>query len=431
MSITNIPFLEGASDDLIPALLSWAHVPQPMKFCTVTGGAGAGKSHMLAELYKTMWEMHDTGMLNADVFEFCSTTHRSVTVLEGMMRPMATLLGRKPEEVRTLHSILSLVPANKTLCLRYGNKKLNYSDVAKAVTTNTYAGNHFGPDNTVRILICDESNWLPKAALDIIECYHPNTRIIFVGSENQIGSDNNGVSPVYTKGYPNYLLNTKWRALGNPDMQTIYDQVEQDVIHKNPVSYFPPENTAIKYFKEDNWLATMKALFESEHAQESIVLAWTNKRVAELVLHIRQLQGRSGLFDISGKRQVLVSSSPLIPKYNPKIIHYKGGLAIEVKTHAKNPKTYYSLLGNSYAEYEALCNNHTAAVARDSNLIRPSLVASCEAMTVASAMGTTCNFALLDLPNINMSAARTPELHRRMWNVAHSRAKIKNFALIS
>ena len=143
--------------------------------------------------------------------QVCGTTHESLGVIKADL---------KDSKLRTLYSILQLVPVKGVIHKRLGSSKKPASYDPKPNEI----------DLTEWRLVCDESNFISQETLTIIDKWFPNLKVIYIGSEHQLGTEQ-GPSRIFEQGYANFFLNTSFRA-GNADVQEVYDVSEQDVIHK-------------------------------------------------------------------------------------------------------------------------------------------------------------------------------------------------------
>lgn len=394
----------GDSEAIISGILAWLTDPKSTPHCTITGGPGAGKTHMIKELMEAHKTFLELGIGNTTPLTICGTTHESLDVIKKHFKDL---------QLNTLYSILSLVPVKGVICRRYGNQK----------KASTYTPKPNEIDTTTQILLCDESNFIDQETLTIISKWNPNTRIIFVGSENQLGP-NMGKSPIFTQGWDNFYLNTAYRA-SNADVQAVYDSSEEDVINKSSIRYVE-NNPSIIYMNAEDWEATMLKAYNSPMAHKCITLAYTNKRVFELVGMIRASQGKAGHFNLAGPTQALRAGSSKIPKKKvPLRRNENGHVYVPVKTESGELRSY---VGETYEHYEYLMSKDHK---REPNEIYPSLVASMEARTIHGAQGGTWDYTFLDMTNMYSLKCRDIETYRRAKHVAESRHTTKLFVKIS
>ena len=400
----------GDAKVIVSAIMAWLNDPNSSQHCTVTGGPGAGKTWMLKELKETWDSFAELGIGETSIgFTLCGTTHDSLDVLRRSV-------GIDPKQLRTLYSLLEMMPVKGKIHKRKGKLKLaaDYVPTAQEV------------DQTEMLLVCDEGNYIAQETLTIINNWHPNVRIIFVGSEHQLGTDV-GVSKIFEQGFDNFYLNTEFRS-DNADVQEVYDSSERDVINKvHQVTYV--QNPSIVYLSSDDWYKTLKQAFDPAQSNDCIALAYTNKRVYELIGMIRQFQGRSGYYDFAGPTQVLRAGSGQIPKKRATLKRdEKGHVYIPVQGSKKELRSY---IGETYQHYQYLSSSdHKRLKEKDFEEIYPSLVASMQGSTVHSAQGGTWDYTFLDLVDLMKLQRRDMETFRRVKHVAESRHRKKIFVKV-
>jgi len=398
--------ITGDAKAIISGVLSWLNDPTGTKHCTITGGPGAGKTWLIKELLATHENFMDLGIGTREPITVSATTHDSLAVIQRALQEGGAL--------RTIYSQLELVPVNSQICKRVGKfkKPATYMPKPEEVITD------------VRYYICDESNFMSEETVTIIENWFPNVKIIFIGSENQLGTGS-GKSLIFTQGWDNFYLNTSFRA-GNADVQAVYDSSEEDVINEE---LFPRyvTNPSIEYLTGPAWEDTIRRAYASPVADKCITLAYTNKRVYELVGMIRESQGKSGHYDKNEPRQALRAGSPLIAKKNIAIETDNNGLDY-IPIPVQNPKKgrTRSYIAQSYEHYEYLCGGEHRAIRREDE-IYPSLIASMEASTIHGAQGGTWDYTFLDFDNMATVKRYDMETFRRMKHVAESRHTTKIF----
>lgn len=411
---------EGDASVVIAGILSWIVNPNATKHCTITGGPGAGKSHMIKEMVETYNRFKDLKLLQqknpVPLTVTCGTNDSCKVVSDMMNLKPATVtspwgISAAQETVGTFHTHLGFTVRNKRACFRRGNKFF-FND--------PHREKEFQPITETReILIADEANYINTDVFALLEEFHPNVRVIFIGSQHQLGSDE-GESPIFKQGYDSFLLNTKWRA-GNADVQAVYDHTEKDVING---TYSPIlDNPSLVYLTEEDWYETMRNAYTSPKNLSVVTLAYTNKRVFELVGIIRAMKGLEGMYDIHGPRQALIKHSR-IPKTGCTIKTSNDGDYISVG--AGNSRTQRSYIANSMDEFKWLSNKANQNRAFE---INPALVASMEARTVHGAQGSTYDYVFLDLRDIAVSRRFSLETFRRLTHVGQSRQTTKIYAL--
>jgi len=391
----------GDSEVIINNLISWANNKTASQHCTVTGGPGAGKTYLIRALLEKI-DLHlslNLGLLKEYNIFVTSTTNKSLENLP-------------PHEFtfdRTIYSILQLVPDKGVIKLRKGKHLVDASYNPSLVEKS--------PLNS--LIICDESNYISQETLEIISKWFPYVRIIFIGSEHQLGSES-GISKIFDQGWDNFYLDTSFRA-DNPDVQAVYDNSENDVINQT-VNYI--NNPSIVYLNEKDWLDLMNQFATSD--KDFITVAYTNKRVYELVGKIRQMKGKQGFYDLLSDTQVLRAGSPLIPKYNPPIDTLAIGTKCIRVTAPGSNAVLRSPVAESYEHFLSLQKTYK----RGDKFIYPSLVSSTEAQTIHTAQGGTWDYTFFDLPNLSYPKFKDPETFRRLKHVAESRHRKKLFVRV-
>lgn len=424
----------GDASLIVSGLLSWMNDPTASKHCTVTGGAGAGKTHMIKQLCDSHAMFNQLGIGAATIpFEVVSTTHDSVEVLSRFLNSStavkkyrrvdinpstAMAIPIKPREIRTIYSLLGLVPSKGIIHKRVGgNKKLNVNQSKQGIKDKAY-----DPYLTEQFIVCDESNYTTQDTLDLIDIWWPNTRIIFIGSQHQLGASS-GQSVIFNQGWDNFFLNTKFRSK-NTDVQAVYDSTEEDVINGGAVRDIL-NNPTVVYLRKQEWLATLKNAYTADTKLNVVTLAYTNERVFELVGMIRYMQGRPGFFDAGGYTQALRAGSSKIRKKGVNTLRDENGmLYVPVQSQKKILRSYAA---ESYEHFKYLSSKHHQRIPDE---IYPSLLASTEAMTIHGAQGGTWDYVFVDLPNINTAKRYDPETYRRLRHVAMTRQTTMLFILI-
>lgn len=404
ISVNPNTVITGDAPAIIAGVLAWLVDPKSSKHCTITGGPGAGKTWMIKDLIQSFEQYQELGIADPDMdLTVTGTTHESLAIIKQDVPTAST---------RTIYSHLGLVPLAGKIHKRDGKKKISADYDPQMFEVNTH----------LKYFLCDEANYIPEEALTIIGKWFPNIKIIFVGSEHQLGTDT-GPSKIFTQGWDNFYLNTGFRA-DNADVQATYDNSEQDVINQNPTPVFT-QNPSVFYLSSADWFATMEKAYTSENAHKCITLAYTNERVFELVGIIRKFQGKAGHFNLTGPTQALRSGSPLIPKKNVELKRDSNNQTyVPIDTNS-GPKRSY--VGQSYKHYKYLASRaHT----RRSDEVYPSLVASKEASTIHGSQGGTWDYTFLDLTNLNYLRYRDTETFRRAKHVAESRHRNKLFIKI-
>lgn len=397
----------GDAQAVIAGLLAWITNPTSSQHCTVTGGPGAGKTWMIKELVKAHKTFNRLGIGTRTDLHISGTTHDSLAIISKALDDTS---------LKTIYAELDLVPHKGIIHLRQGGEK-------RPAAYNPEPGETYLDDT---LYICDESNYITQETLTIISKWWPSVRIIFIGSEHQLGTES-GPSKIFQQGWDNYFLNTSYRA-DNADVQQIYDMSEEDVISKvRNVRHI--QNPSVMYLHDADWMDLLKRAYTSDKAAGCITLAHTNKRVFELVGHIRNIQGKTGYFTIGEPVQALRLGTSLLSKKKIRLVTDNNGLVyIPVPTGPKGKQIKYSYVGDSWEHYEYLCSStHT----RITNEIYPSLVASTEASTVHGAQGGTWDYTFLDLTNFESMKRYDMETYRRAMHVGKSRHRKKLFIKIT
>jgi hypothetical protein len=393
----------GNADTIIAGVLAWLVDPEGTRHCTVTGGPGAGKTWMVKKLVAAFRAYQKAGLCNPHKqLTVCGTTHESLAILS---RELGTPL-------ETIYSIFGLIPVS-------GEMRKSTDSGLKGVG---YKPNMAEKGYINKYFICDEANYIAEDTLELIDIWYPNVKIIFVGSENQLGTDK-GTSKIFTRGYTNFYLNTAFRA-NNTDVQAVYDNSEEDVVNRNPKPVHI-QNPSVFYLGNDDWWSAITRAYLSANASECITLAYTNKRVHELAGAIRAIQGKAGHFGMDEEgTQILVRGSPRMAKRGFELKQDRNGQVYIPAGHGNRKRSY---VGASYEHFEYLKSREHK---RRSDEIYPSLIASSEASTIHGAQGGTWEYTFLDLPNFSYLKQRDMETYRRMKHVAESRHRNKLFIKI-
>lgn len=404
----------GDSDIIASAVMSWIVNPLRSQHCTITGGPGAGKTHLIKELVTRFRKYEELKIITKTSIHITGTTHESIAVL-------ARKIPELPYYPRTFYSLLSLIPIKGVIKKKIGKKLYDATYTpSKAEQLDSFDWQARGGSKApTQILICDESNFISDETLTIVNKWFPTLRIIFVGSENQLGM---GVGPssIFTQGWDNFYLNTNYRA-SNQEVLDVYNSSEKDVVTK---AYAPSylQNSSIVYLNTEDWEGIIKQAYTSEQSPSFITLAHKNLRVFDLVGQIRKYQGRPGFFDISGPTQGLYLGSSNIRKKDIKLERDDNG-DVYIPIYTAKGDELRSYVGKNYFHYLDLKKDYKTS--NRFNEIYPSLVASTQAMTIHGAQGGTWDYVFLDLVDLLALQKYDPETFRRAKHVAESRHRKK------
>ena len=271
-----------------------------MRFMTLEGPAGSGKTYLLQQIVKTF---------NGKKIGFCAPTHKAVKVLTKMAFDAGIdhLL-----DIRTIHSALGL-----TMKRKYGKEVLER--------------NKFAKERVYDVLWIDEGSMLGDDILGyILNC--KSDKVIFVGDRYQIGAVNapvGSVSSIFTDvDLITRLTEIVRTAEGNPiiELATSFRSA-QDTIMAGGIAGFPminnnlnAEGHGIKVTGITPWFEQYVALAKSKEFAEdpdhARIVCYTNDCVDEINAAVRtHLHGHDVVDYLVGEVLVAQAKGPTENSY--------------------------------------------------------------------------------------------------------------------
>lgn len=285
----------------------------PAKTFVLSGGAGVGKTYLMAHLKNNMHKRyHDACALLGEPVKykdvvFTATTNKAAEVLEKAVN----------EPVKTIHTYLHLT----------------VEENFKTGKTTIKRTNKWMPINN-RIIFIDEASMIDSTLYSEILRTCLDCKIIFVGDHAQMAPVKEELSPIYSNVIKkNFIfLSEPIRNAGSPALMDLCTQLRNTVETGvfTPIKEVPGH---IEHLDKHEMQQKIDTTFFSENA-DARILCYTNKRVQNYNEHIRALRGKSSKLEpgdvmvvaqsytdrgvnLSVEREVLVTSvEPQILTYN-------------------------------------------------------------------------------------------------------------------
>lgn len=248
----------------------------PAKTFILSGGAGVGKTYLMAHLKNNMHKRYNDAcallgepVKYTDVL-FTATTNKAAEVLENTIN----------EPVMTIHTCLHLTVEE--------NFKTGKTSIKR---TNKWA------PITNSIIFIDEASMIDSTLYAEILRTCLKCKIIFVGDHAQMAPVKEQISPIYSGvDDKNFIfLSEPIRNANSPALMNLCTQlratVETNVF--NPIKEIPGH---IEYLDSQQMQNKINATFISENA-DARILCYTNKRVQSYNEHIRQLRGKTTMLE--------------------------------------------------------------------------------------------------------------------------------------
>ena len=244
----------------------------PDRTFVLSGGAGVGKTYLMAHLKNTMHRRYNEAcaLLGEPVkyveAVFTATTNKAADILEKSVN----------EPVSTIHTYLRLTVDQ------------NFKTGVTTITRSKRWAPIFN-----RIIFIDESSMIDSTLYAEILRTCKDCKIIFVGDHAQMAPVKEELSPIYSSVIKkNFVfLSEPIRNAGSPALMNLCDQlratVETGVF--TPIKEVPGH---IEYLDKQQMQNKIDATFLPENA-DARILCYTNKRVQGYNEHIRRLRGKS------------------------------------------------------------------------------------------------------------------------------------------
>lgn len=257
------------------------------KYHRVSGGAGVGKSFFISKVADDILKhkLPDTHIFNVAI---TATTNKAAAVLQDAMP-------HRRGDIGTIYSFMNLRVQND---FQTGDHKV--------VPTARWTVH----DKT--LIIVDEASMVTRSLMEYIEKgTTSNCKVLFVGDKNQLAPVREAISPVYANNYTESMLLTPVRNSGQPALMELCEQAKDTVLtgRFHPIKEVPG---VIDFVSGEE----LKGILEREYSQEDPakrVLCYTNKRVIEYNLFIRQLRGYTDAYNV-GEMMTNNSSAELVDK---------------------------------------------------------------------------------------------------------------------
>lgn len=257
------------------------------KFHRISGGAGVGKSFFISKVADDilkhkgpdcpLWEIAIT-----------ATTNKAAAVLKNSMQ-------HRRGEIQTIYSFMNLRVHSD---FNSGTKKV--------VPTKRWVV------HSRTLIIVDEASMVNKNLYDYIDKGTDSTcKILFVGDKNQLAPVKEHISPVYTLPHSESLLVQPMRNSTQPALMALCEQAKDTVLTGK--FHRITEVPGVIDFIDGN---QMKGILEREYHTEDPskrVLCYTNARVIDYNLYIRELRGYTEHYAV-GEMLTNNSSAELVDK---------------------------------------------------------------------------------------------------------------------
>ena len=248
----------------------------PAKTFILSGGAGVGKTYLMAHLKNNMHKRYNEAcaLLGEPVkyknVIFTATTNKAAEVLENTIN----------EPVMTIHTCLHLT----------------VEENFKTGKTSTKRTNKWAPINNAIVFI-DEASMIDSTLYAEILRTCLKCKIIFVGDHAQMAPVKEQISPIYSGvDDKNFIfLSEPIRNADSPALMNLCTQLRDTVENNifNPIKEIPGH---IEYLNNQQMQNKIDTIFLPENA-DARILCYTNKRVQSYNEHIRQLRGKSAILE--------------------------------------------------------------------------------------------------------------------------------------
>lgn len=241
------------------------------KTMILSGGAGTGKTYFIAQVAKSILNHKEKGSA-LHIVAVTATTNKAVAVI-------AEEIGDLINEVETVYSFMNLRVS----------ENFNTGAIKIVPTTNWRV-------HTGTLLIIDECSMINKELFKWLDKGLDSTcKVLFVGDQNQLAPIKEELSPIYTQDYSISNLSMPVRQVNQPALMNLSEQMKQTV----ETGLFTPIIEVPGVIDLING-TQLRGILEREYSQENPsrrVLAYTNKRVIEYNIHIRELRGYKEPFE--------------------------------------------------------------------------------------------------------------------------------------
>lgn len=257
------------------------------KFHRISGGAGTGKSFFISKVADDILK-HKGPSCPLVAIAITATTNKAAAVLKNSMQ-------HRRGDIQTIYSFMNL------------RVHSNYNDgTQKVVPTKRWVV------HTRTLIIVDEASMVNKSLYDYIDKGTDGTcKILFVGDKNQLAPVKENISPVYSLNHTESLLIKPMRNSTQPALMALCEQAKDTVLTGK--FHRIEEVPGVIDFVDG---IQMKGILEREYHTEDPskrVLSYTNARVIDYNLYIRELRGYTEHYAV-GEMLTNNSSAELVDK---------------------------------------------------------------------------------------------------------------------
>lgn len=290
--------LNKEQQDAFADVLNFINDPS-RKFHRVSGGAGTGKSFFISKVTDDILK-HKAPSCNLVDVAVTATTNKAAAVLKNTMP-------YRRGDIQTIYSFMNLRVHND---ITSGEQRI--------VPTAKWDVH----DRT--LIIVDEASMVNKTLYDYID--KGTTRgckILFVGDKNQLAPVKENISPVYSKTKTESFLTQPVRQQNQQALMDL-SELTKDTVLTGKFHKIQEVPGVIDFISGNQ----MKGILEREYAQEDAnrrILCYTNKRVRDYNLYVRQLRGYTQNYEV-GEYLTNNSSAELVDKtrlYTDQVVQVK------------------------------------------------------------------------------------------------------------
>ena len=257
------------------------------KIHRVSGGAGTGKSFFISKVADDILKHKAQGVPLYNV-AITATTNKAAAVLKNTMQ-------HRRADIQTIYSFMNLrVHSDFT------------SGEQRIVPTAKWTVHH------ATLIIVDEASMANKSLYDYIDKgTTSDCKILFVGDQNQLAPVKENISPVYSKNHSESFLTSPVRQQNQQALMDLAEMAKQTVLTGvfTPIVEVPG---VIDFVTGNQMQGLMERDFHKEDANRRI-LCYTNARVIDYNLYVRQLRGYTRPYEI-GEILTNNSSAELVDK---------------------------------------------------------------------------------------------------------------------
>lgn len=272
--------------DAFTDVLSFINDPT-RKYHRISGGAGTGKSFFISKVVDDILR-HKGPNSDLNSVAITATTNKAAAVLKASIQ-------HHRGDIQTIYSFMNLRVHN------------DYATGAQKVVPTAKWEVH---DRT--LIIVDEASMVNRSLYDYIEKGTTSScKILFVGDENQLAPVKENISPVYSMNFSESFLLKPVRQQNQQALMDLANQAKKTVLTGE---FFEiQEVPGVIDFVNGNQL---KGIMERDYNKEDPkrrILCYTNERVREYNLYVRQLRGYTQYYEV-GEMLTNNSSAELVDK---------------------------------------------------------------------------------------------------------------------